>query len=96
MRVYNEQLKNLERAFLDGANVHETGYMHTLFAPSTYNKYIGNTFPNLVNALINYQFANTQDAARLSTLINAIKFNLSVVVNSIQSAISVLKEPIEF
>lgn len=91
VRRYNDQLKNLERAFLDPSTLEKNGYMHMLYAPSTFNKYGAYSFPTLVESIRFYQKNKTSIA-----LIEEIKYQMSIVIYTIRSAISILKEPTDF
>jgi hypothetical protein len=89
----------LERAFLDDSNVKETaGYMHTIFAPSEVNKYVGTAFPNVANAIFEYEEASEANSttSALDLALEKIKFNLSVLIYTIQSASSILRESFDF
>lgn len=62
-----------------------------IFAPSSFDKYSAISFPTLADAY--YEF----DLNRTSTdLIEKIKLKLSIVIYTIQSGISILKEPLDF
>jgi hypothetical protein len=62
-----------------------------IFAPSSFDKYSAISFPTLADAY--YEF----DLNRTSTnLLENIKLKLSIVIYTIQSGISILKEPLDF
>jgi len=90
VRRYNDQLKNLERAFLDPEGVNRKGYMHMLSAPSLINQYGGDGFPALSDAA----FEAVQNPTEENW--DKVKFELSVVIYVIHSASSILNEPINF
>ncbi|RNA10101.1 N-acetylated-alpha-linked acidic dipeptidase 2 isoform X2, partial [Brachionus plicatilis] len=91
VRQFNEQMKNFERSFLDVYYL-ETGSMHTLYAPSSMNKYVGNSFPGVVESII-----KLDDSQSFSEdLIENIRVNLAILINSIQSASHTLKDPADF
>ena len=94
VRTSNEQLRSLERAFLDDFNLKATGHAHTIFAPSLINKYISNTFPFVVNSLLDYEMANSSETKQ--TALNKIKMNLSILTYSIQAASNIIREPFDF
>ena len=62
-----------------------------LYAPSTFNKYGAYSFPTLVESIRFYQKNKTSIA-----LIEEIKYQMSIVIYTIRSAISILKEPTDF
>ena len=68
-------------------------FRHTLSAPSKFNKYYGLWFPGVADSLYEYEQNSSKNS---SELVEKIKFNLSILCNSIQSAISILKEPFDF
>lgn len=47
-----------------------------------------------MNSLVEYE--NNADSSQREVLIEKIKFSLSILINSIQSASHVLKEPFNF
>ena len=61
-----------------------------IYAPSISNRYGGNTFPAITDAIYDYKKNNTRGN------IENIKFKLSVVIYKINSAISILKQPFDF
>lgn len=61
-----------------------------LFAPSTFNKYGAYSFPTLIESIRVYESNRTIE------LVEQIKYKLSIVIYTIKSAISILKEPIDF
>jgi hypothetical protein len=62
-----------------------------IFSPSIFNSYGSDFFPSLDDAFYNYRKnPNSLD------LKEEIKFQLSVVTFTINSASSILKEPIDF
>lgn len=94
IRASNEQLRNLERAFLDDYNLKKTGHAHTIFSPSLINKYIGNTFPFVVDSLVDYDEATNTTSKE--EMLDRVKLNLSILTFSINSATSIIQEPIQF
>lgn len=92
VRQYNEQLRNLERSFLDYNHLKTRGYMHTIFAPSILNKYTSEVFPSLADLIIENSRTNNYS----SGLNDEIKFELSIIIYALQSASAVLKDPIDF
>ena len=91
IRLYNDQLRNVERAFLDACGRDRNGYEHMVHGPSLVNPNLGILFPTLTEAIYNYnKNADSKD------LLEQIKFSLYIVIYSLQSAISMLKEPFDF
>jgi len=62
-----------------------------IFAPSSFNKYSALGFPTLADALYEYEKNN-----KTSSYLEKIKYKLSIIVYTIQSAISILKDPLDF
>ncbi len=62
-----------------------------IFSPSLYNSYGSDFFPSLDDAFYNYK----KDPNSI-TFIEEIKFQLSIVTFTIQSACSILRESIDF
>ncbi|CAF0877194.1 unnamed protein product [Brachionus calyciflorus] len=95
VRQFNDQMKNLEKSFLD-VNYIKTGSMHTLYAPSPNNKYTGNSFPGIVRAIDKLDETANASGDEKEILIDNIRFNVAILINSIQSASHILKDPIDF
>lgn len=92
IRLANEQLRNVERAFLDGpTGLKRRNYEHMIFSPSIFNNYGSDFFPSISDAFYNWK-KNTA----LSESIEEIKLQLSIVTFAIQSASSILKESEDF
>ena len=68
---------------------------HTIFAPSYLNKYSGYSFPSLVDAINQYD-KSSKKFAHVSNLVEDIKLRVSIICYRIQSAISTLKDPLDF
>ncbi len=62
-----------------------------IFAPSSFDKYSAISFPTLADAYYEYESNRTA-----SDLLENIKLKLSIVIYTIQSGISILKEPLDF
>lgn len=90
IRKMNDQLKHLEKSFLDPRGLSRMGYMHLISAPSINNQYGGDSFPALsdasFNAVNNSIFENWEQ----------VKFELSLVIYVINSAINILADPSDF
>ena len=63
-----------------------------IYAPSLSNNYGSSVFPGLFDAIYNCKKANAESGH----LVEQIKFQLSIVCYAIQSASSVIKEPLDF
>lgn len=62
-----------------------------IFSPSLFNSYGSDFFPSLEDALYNYK-----KDPKSTKFIEEIKFQLSAVTFTIQSASSILRESIDF
>ncbi|XP_048838072.1 N-acetylated-alpha-linked acidic dipeptidase 2 [Brienomyrus brachyistius] len=63
VRMANDQLMYLERAFVDPLGLPgRPFYRHIIFAPSSHNKYAGESFPGIYDAMFDIQ--NAQDPAK--------------------------------
>uniref|UniRef100_A0A8C9VRE3 Glutamate carboxypeptidase 2 n=1 Tax=Scleropages formosus TaxID=113540 RepID=A0A8C9VRE3_SCLFO len=64
VRMANDQLMYLERAFVDPLGLPgRPFYRHIIFAPSSHNKYAGESFPGIYDALFDIQNAPRPDKA---------------------------------
>ena len=61
-----------------------------IYAPSVSDSYGGDAFPALTDAIYEYNQSKTEENK------DAIKMSLSIIIYSVQSAISILKEPFDF
>ncbi|OWF52174.1 putative N-acetylated-alpha-linked acidic dipeptidase [Mizuhopecten yessoensis] len=94
IRQINDQLIQLERAFIDPAGLPGRPLTrHILFAQSSVNTYAGSSFPGLVDAL--FEIENTPPADR-DRRWNVVKQHFSVIVFTIGSAQSTLREVTKF
>ena len=64
---------------------------HMLFAPSLADAYGSDVFPSIYDSIYNYKRNETN-----AELVEEIKLQISIVTYSIHSAMSILKEPIDF
>lgn len=95
IRIVNDQLRNIEKAFLDPAvGTRREGFQHMAFSPSVYNTYGGNSFTAISDAIFRYN-ANKQEE-NSAQLIDEIKEYVAIVSHSINHAGSVLKDPLDF
>lgn len=67
---------------------------HQLSAPSPDNKYVSTIFPFVANAIDN--LASNKNQSLHNSLLDQVKFQLSILIYSINSATAVLKEPVDF
>ena len=63
-----------------------------IYSPSLTNSYGGDVFPILADAIFDYMRTDDKN----ETTINRIKKGLSIVTYTMNSAISILKEPFDF
>ncbi|XP_046330416.2 N-acetylated-alpha-linked acidic dipeptidase 2-like isoform X2 [Haliotis rufescens] len=92
VRRINDQMLQLERAFLDPNGIPGRSYFrHILFAPSSVNSYAGSSFPGLTDLL--FEMDKSKDPAKQW---ERVKQHFSVILFTIQSAASTLKDPIHF
>ncbi|XP_020040135.1 N-acetylated-alpha-linked acidic dipeptidase 2 isoform X2 [Castor canadensis] len=88
VRIVNDQLMLLERAFIDPLGLPgRQFYRHIIFAPSSHNKYAGESFPGIYDAL--FDIENRGDP-RLAWA--EVKKHISVATFTIQAAAGTLKE----
>jgi hypothetical protein len=71
-----------------------------IFSPSLYNKYGGNAFPALIDAVLDFQASNRSSSSS-STMatkktIENIKIELAILTHTIQAVVSILKDPLDF
>ncbi len=65
-----------------------------VFSPSVYNSYGGNSFTSIADAIFKY---NTNRIETIkSGLLDDIREIISIVAHSINSASSILKDPLDF
>jgi hypothetical protein len=91
IRIYNNQLRNVEGAFLDATGQRENSYEHVVFSPSASDAYGRNVFPNIRDAISSYVRSPTTPGLK-----EKIELNISILTYTIHSAISILKEAINF
>lgn len=89
MRMYNDQLMRLERAFIsfDGLPGRPTA-KHVLFAPSSFDSYAGDTFPGLVDLMFGIE--KLEGEAKVEQW-EKVKQHLATIIFCIDSATSGLK-----
>ncbi|XP_046552048.1 N-acetylated-alpha-linked acidic dipeptidase 2-like [Haliotis rubra] len=92
VRRINDQLLQLERAFLDPNGIPGRSYFrHILFAPSSVNSYAGSSFPGLTDLL--FEIDKSEDPAKQW---ERVKQHFSVILFTIQSAAATLRDPAHF
>ncbi|XP_053312527.1 putative N-acetylated-alpha-linked acidic dipeptidase isoform X1 [Spea bombifrons] len=88
VRSVNDQLMFLERAFIDPLGLpNRQFYRHIIYAPSSHNKYAGESFPGIYDAL--FDIENKQD--ELSAW-DEVKRQISIAAFTVQAAAETLKE----
>ncbi|KAM5224854.1 N-acetylated-alpha-linked acidic dipeptidase 2 isoform 3-T3 [Hipposideros larvatus] len=88
VRIMNDQLMLLERAFIDPLGLPgRQFYRHIIFAPSRHNKYAGESFPGIYDAM--FDIENKADP-RLAW--REVKKHISIATFTIQAAAGTLKE----
>uniref|UniRef100_A0A2I3GM43 N-acetylated-alpha-linked acidic dipeptidase 2 n=1 Tax=Nomascus leucogenys TaxID=61853 RepID=A0A2I3GM43_NOMLE len=88
LRMMNDQLMLLERAFIDPLGLPgKLFYRHIIFAPSSHNKYAGESFPGIYDAI--FDIENKADS-RLAW--KEVRKHISIAAFTIQAAAGTLKE----
>ncbi|KAB0406550.1 hypothetical protein E2I00_016133, partial [Balaenoptera physalus] len=91
VRIMNDQLMFLERAFIDPLGLPgRPFYRHIIFAPSSHNKYAGQSFPGIFDALF-----DIENKADLRSAWKEVKKHISIAAFTIQAAAGTLKEVLE-
>ncbi|XP_062408548.1 N-acetylated-alpha-linked acidic dipeptidase 2 [Sardina pilchardus] len=89
MRMVNDQLMYLERAFVDPLGLPgRPFYRHVIFAPSSHNKYAGESFPGIYDALFGIERAADAPAAW-----REVKRQISIATFTVQAAAMTLTPP---
>uniref|UniRef100_A0A663LKA3 Glutamate carboxypeptidase 2 n=1 Tax=Athene cunicularia TaxID=194338 RepID=A0A663LKA3_ATHCN len=88
MRIMNDQLMFIERAFIDPLGLPgRKFYRHVIFAPSSHNKYAGESFPGIYDAMFDIESKADQHAAW-----EEVKRQISIAAFTVQAAAGTLKE----
>ncbi|XP_064025882.1 N-acetylated-alpha-linked acidic dipeptidase 2-like isoform X3 [Pogoniulus pusillus] len=88
VRIMNDQLMFLERAFIDPLGLPgRKFYRHIIFAPSSHNKYAGESFPGIYDAMFDIESKAAQQEAW-----EEVKRQISVAAFTVQAAAGTLKE----
>ncbi|XP_057408921.1 N-acetylated-alpha-linked acidic dipeptidase 2 isoform X3 [Balaenoptera acutorostrata] len=91
VRIMNDQLMFLERAFIDPLGLPgRPFYRHVIFAPSSHNKYAGQSFPGIFDALF-----DIENKADPRSAWKEVKKHISIAAFTIQAAAGTLKEVLE-
>ncbi|KAL4238328.1 hypothetical protein ACF0H5_003039 [Mactra antiquata] len=92
VRRINDQLMQLDRAFLDPAGLPGRKFKrHILFAESSVDNYAGSSFPGLSDAL-----AEIDQGYDVENQWEIVRHHYSVIIFAIQSAASTLKDVTDF
>uniref|UniRef100_A0A672TZN4 Aminopeptidase NAALADL1 n=1 Tax=Strigops habroptila TaxID=2489341 RepID=A0A672TZN4_STRHB len=88
VRSLNDQLMFLERAFIDPFGLPgRPFYRHIIFAPSSHNKYAGESFPGIYDAMFDIESKVDQHEAW-----EEVKKQISIAAFTVQAAAETLKE----
>ncbi|XP_044059465.1 N-acetylated-alpha-linked acidic dipeptidase 2 isoform X3 [Siniperca chuatsi] len=89
VRVINDQLMYLERAFIDPLGLPgRPFYRHVIFAPSSHNKYAGESFPGIYDAL--FDIKNSDDPEKSW---KEVKRQISIAAFTVHAAAMTLTPP---
>ncbi|KAF7699744.1 N-acetylated-alpha-linked acidic dipeptidase 2 [Silurus meridionalis] len=87
VRMVNDQLMYLERAFIDPLGLPgRPFYRHVVFAPSSHNKYAGESFPGIYDALF-----DIENSAEPQTAWSEVKRQISVAAFTVNAAADTLR-----
>uniref|UniRef100_A0A7M4FC60 Glutamate carboxypeptidase 2 n=1 Tax=Crocodylus porosus TaxID=8502 RepID=A0A7M4FC60_CROPO len=87
VRSLNDQLMLLERAFIDPLGLPgRPFYRHIIFAPSSHNKYAGESFPGIYDAMFDIKSKADQHKAW-----EEVKRQISIAAFTVQAAAGTLK-----
>uniref|UniRef100_A0A674JTI1 Aminopeptidase NAALADL1 n=1 Tax=Terrapene triunguis TaxID=2587831 RepID=A0A674JTI1_9SAUR len=88
VRSLNDQLMFLERAFIDPLGLPgRPFYRHIIFAPSSHNKYAGESFPGIYDAM--FDIENKADQRKAW---EEVKRQISIAAFTVQAAAGTLKD----
>lgn len=89
VRIMNDQLMYLERAFIDPLGLPgRPFYRHVIFAPSSHNKYAGESFPGIYDALF-----DIENAADPEKSWDEVKRQISIAAFTVHAAAMTLTPP---
>ncbi|KFO09723.1 N-acetylated-alpha-linked acidic dipeptidase 2 [Balearica regulorum gibbericeps] len=88
VRIMNDQLMFIERAFIDPLGLPgRKFYRHVIFAPSSHNKYAGESFPGIYDAMFDIESKADQREAW-----EEVKSQISIAAFTVQAAAGTLKD----
>ncbi|XP_047374904.1 putative N-acetylated-alpha-linked acidic dipeptidase isoform X2 [Sciurus carolinensis] len=88
LRIMNDQLMFLERAFIDPLGLPDRPfYRHVIYAPSSHNKYAGESFPGIYDALF-----DIESKVDPSKAWEEVKKQISIAAFTVQAAAGTLRE----
>ncbi|XP_044775693.1 putative N-acetylated-alpha-linked acidic dipeptidase isoform X1 [Neomonachus schauinslandi] len=88
LRIMNDQLMFLERAFTDPLGLPDRPfYRHVIYAPSSHNKYAGESFPGIYDALF-----DIESKVDPSKAWGEVKRQISIAAFTVQAAAGTLRE----
>ncbi|XP_074427700.1 N-acetylated-alpha-linked acidic dipeptidase 2-like isoform X3 [Larus michahellis] len=88
VRIMNDQLMFIERAFIDPLGLPgRKFYRHVIFAPSSHNKYAGESFPGIYDAMFDIESQADQRGAW-----EEVKRQISIAAFTVQAAAETLEE----
>uniref|UniRef100_A0A8C0GD80 Uncharacterized protein n=1 Tax=Chelonoidis abingdonii TaxID=106734 RepID=A0A8C0GD80_CHEAB len=88
VRIMNDQLMFVERAFIDPLGLPgRKFYRHIVFAPSSHNKYAGESFPGIYDAMFDIENKVDQHKAW-----EEVKRQISIAAFTVQAAAGTLKD----
>ncbi|NXC72789.1 NALD2 dipeptidase, partial [Anhinga anhinga] len=88
VRIMNDQLMFIERAFTDPLGLPgRKFYRHVIFAPSSHNKYAGESFPGIYDAMFDIESKADQHGAW-----EEVKRQISIAAFTVQAAAGTLRE----
>ncbi|XP_050796957.1 N-acetylated-alpha-linked acidic dipeptidase 2-like isoform X3 [Gopherus flavomarginatus] len=88
VRIMNDQLMFVERAFIDPLGLPgRKFYRHIVFAPSSHNKYAGESFPGIYDAM--FDIENKADQRKAW---EDVKRQISIAAFTVQAAAGTLKD----
>ncbi|KAG7262367.1 hypothetical protein CRUP_028347 [Coryphaenoides rupestris] len=89
VRMVNDQLMYLERAFIDPLGLPgRPFYRHLIFAPSSHNKYAGESFPGIYDSLFDIENSPNQQQAW-----QEVKRQISIAAFTVHAAAMTLTQP---
>lgn len=89
VRMVNDQLMYLERAFVDPLGLPgRPFYRHVIFAPSSHNKYAGESFPGIYDALFDIESAADPERSW-----DEVKRQISIAAFTVHAAAATLTAP---